>query len=146
MLFASTLQLERDQQTLDASLTLPRDGDGYRDIAGVKWRTARCSNCCCARKPSTPAACARGDDEHGYGLTFFTRERSTPMAATPAAPRRWWLATTGPAAGWTACLTAARAYAGCATGGASRYAGSDTDFLRAYARAIGFIRWTNKHE
>jgi len=139
VLFASTLQLERDQQTLDASLTLPRDGDGYRDIAGVKLAHSEVQQLLLRQETVYASRLrARGDDEHGYGLTF-TRERSTPdggdTSRTQALVARY---------DWTrrrvdSLLNPQRGHMLAAQlVGASRYAGSDTDFLRAYARAIGF--------
>lgn len=139
LLFASTLQLEREQQTLDASLTLPRDGDGYRDIAGMKLAHSDVQQLLLRQETLYASRLrARGDDEYGYGITF-TRERSTPEGSntsrTQALVGRYdWTRrrvdnVVNPQRGH---MLAAQLV------GASRHLGSDTDFLRAYARAIGF--------
>ena len=139
VLFASTLQLEREQRTLDASLTLPRDAEGYRDVAGAKLARSQVQQLDLKQESVYVSRLrARGDDEYGYGATF-TRERSTPESGlssrTQALVGRY---------DWTrrrvdnlvnpqhGHMLAAQLL------GASRYAGSDTDFLRAYVRAIGF--------
>ena len=88
VLFASTLQLERDQQTLDASLTPCRAmATATATLPGSSWRTAGAATAAapeetvCASRLRAPVTTNTTD-----GLTF-NRERSTPMAATQPAPQ-----------------------------------------------------------
>lgn len=139
LLLANTLQLEREQQTLDSSLTLPRDGDGYRDTAGVKLAHSTVQQLKLRQETVYASRLrAQGDDEYGYGMTF-TRERSTPdggnTSRTQALVGRYdWTrrAVDNPLNPQRGYMLAGQLVA------ASRQLGSDTDFLRGYARAIGF--------